>query len=70
MREVMERFDDVIFIKATNNAVLVTHEDWDEEYWIPRSTLSAVTDEEIDNLTNGELFTLRVAQWKVRELGL
>lgn len=39
-----------------------------EEAWIPRSTLSAVTDREIEDRHNEDM-TIRVARWKVEKLG-
>lgn len=59
---------EVVLKAKTDKAVLISYED--EEVWIPRSTLSVVTDREIDYLDRGAEFTIRVAQWIAKDVGL
>lgn len=56
-----------VYVKfATEASVLCVYEG--DEQFIPRSTLSAVTDREVDDMHNEEM-TLRVARWKAEQLG-
>lgn len=56
-----------VHVKFTTEAsVLVVYAG--EESWVPRSTLSAVTDRSLEN-KHGEDVTLRVARWKAERLG-
>ena len=56
-----------VFVKfATEASALCVYEG--DEQWIPRSTMSAVTDREIDD-AHAEEMTIRVARWKVEQFG-
>lgn len=57
----------VAFIRATDEAVLVT-EDGDREVWLPRSQLT--TDSDIEHLTEGEVFEVSLPEWLAYEKGL
>jgi len=48
--------------KRTKNAILVFHEDSNEEHWIPLSTVNEEDSDEDDEM-------LAIEEWKVRELG-
>lgn len=50
------------------NAVLIAYQN--EEHWIPRSLLSWACDKVIENLERGEVFTLKVKEWKATQLNL
>ena len=56
------------FKHSTQAAVLVALND--DEHWIPRSLISYTCDKQIDDLSEGDEFTLTVIAWKAMQLGV
>lgn len=50
--------------QPTAKAVLFRADNWDEAYWIPRSQMEIVKEEETDD---GKRFTLHIKKWLVEK---